>query len=66
MYVTGKGNHLLSCMIPKDCVPGIKLLVNSVTRGDVGVLIQNKFLFPDICSVHHCIGCDALNTMIKQ
>ena len=27
VYTTGKSNHLVSCLVPKDCVPAVELLI---------------------------------------
>ena len=65
VYTTGKGNHLVSCMIPKDTVPGIIVMCNPEARRLAGVPLRNPFLFPHTNSTHHCGGSDVLNTVCK-
>jgi hypothetical protein len=66
IYGTGKGNHLVSCMIPNDCKAGINILVTKSVREMVGILTENQFIFPNLNSEHHLGGWDATNTVSKQ
>jgi hypothetical protein len=45
-YLAGKGNHLESCMIPKNSVAALDLLTNVDYRAKANVSSENKFLFP--------------------
>ena len=65
VYGTGKGNHLVSCMIPKDCVPAIEILVLPLIRNAAGVLQSNNFLFPSTGSQLHCGGWDAMHKVCE-
>lgn len=61
MYSTGKGNHLVSTIVPVDCIDGINILVDESIREASGVLKENKFLFPSLSSLKHCSGWDCTN-----
>ena len=66
VYGTGKGNHLVSFLIPQDCVVAIELLVSPTIRDAAGVMRQNDFLFPSTGSAYHCGGWDATNSVCQQ
>ena len=56
-FLTGKGNHLVSCIVPLDCVPALNLLTNEVLRKQAGLLEENKFIFANTeGSNHHVDG----------
>jgi len=65
VYTTGKGNHLVSCMVPRDCVPAVELLTHATIRKDAGVLDTNDFIFPSIGSTLHCGGWDAMHKVCE-
>ena len=45
-YQTGKGNHMVPVLIPRDCVAGLAILTDQV-RKDVGILDSNPYMFPN-------------------
>ena len=63
VYGTGKGNHLVSCLVPKDCVVALDRLTNTQLRTHVGIVASNRFLFPNVASNQHCGGWNALATV---
>ena len=66
VYTTGKGNHLVSCVVPGDCVPAVELLIQATIRKDAGVLDTNDFIFPSIGSTLHCGGWDAMHKVCEN
>ena len=40
-----KGNHLVDCLIPTDCVVGLDLLRDLKTRQGAGVLFTNPYFY---------------------
>ena len=67
VYGTGKGNHLVSCMVPQDCIKAIEILATPDVRIQAGILKSNSFLFPNTeKSKHHTIGWDALDAICKK
>jgi hypothetical protein len=66
VYGTGKGNHLVSCIIPKDCVAAIECLVSPTIRETAGVLNENDFIFPSTSSTYHSGGWDSTNYVCQQ
>ena len=46
-YQTGKGNHLVPVLIPRDCVAGLAILTDPQVRKDVGILECNPYVFPN-------------------
>ena len=66
LYGTGKGNHLVSCMVPRDCISAMEHLVTPELRQVAGVLETNTFIFPNMASNQHCGGWDALATVCKK
>ncbi|KAI0235095.1 hypothetical protein LSAT2_014501 [Lamellibrachia satsuma] len=47
-YQTGKGNHMVPVLIPRDCVVGLAILTDPHVRKDVGILNSNPYMFPSI------------------
>ena len=66
LYGTGKGNHLVSTIIPKDMVVAMELLVSAKIREQAGVPKQNDFLFPSTESKLHCGGWDTTNYVCQK
>ena len=66
VYGTGKGNHLVSCLVPKDCVVALDRLSNTQLRTNVGIVASNRFLFPNVASNQHCGGWNALATVCTK
>ena len=46
-YQTGKGNHLVPVLIPRDCVSGLNTLTDPHVRTEVGILEGNPYEFPN-------------------
>ena len=45
-YQAGKGSqHLVSLLIPNDCLEGMKIITSSEVRANAGVLASNPFVF---------------------
>jgi len=68
-YMTGKGNHLVPVLIPDDCVPGMKVITDPVTRKDVGVLppSENNYIFANTeKSVYHVTGWDCIHKLCEE
>ena len=67
MYMVGKGNHLVSCFVPDDCVQALDLLCRESIRCKVGVVLTNKFLFPNTeGSAHHVDGWHATSYVLQR
>ena len=66
LYRTGKGNHLVSCLVPKECVVALDRLANTQLRANVGIVASNRFLFPNVASNQHCGGWNALATVCTK
>ena len=74
MYMTGKGNHLVPCLVALDCVSGLNLLVDDQIHKGAGVLESNPYLFPSTeYSEAHVLGwncirhiCDKANIRNPQ
>jgi len=46
-YQSGKGSkHLVSLLIPTDCVKAMRILVESEVHRNAGVNVNNSFVFP--------------------
>ena len=43
MYMTGKGNHLVTCLVPKDAIDAMDVLCDVDVRLSAGVATGNKF-----------------------
>ena len=66
LYGTGKGNHLVSCLVPKDCVVALDRLANTQLRTNVSIVASNRFLFPNLGTNQHCGGWNALATVCTK
>jgi len=57
-YQSGKGSqHLVSLLIPTDCVKAMTILVDSEVRRNAGVNVENPFVFPYTqSSIDHVSG----------
>jgi len=57
-YQSGKGSqHLVSLLIPTDCVKAMRILVDSKVRRNAGVNVENPFVFPYTqSSIDHVSG----------
>ena len=57
MYMTGKGNHLVTCLVPEDCVQAMNVLCRESVRSEAGIATTNTFIFPNTeGSSHHVDG----------
>ncbi|ELT89194.1 hypothetical protein CAPTEDRAFT_208970, partial [Capitella teleta] len=56
MYSTGKGNHLVSTIVPADCIKALDLLVDFDNRSAARILQENAFIFASTNSQCHCSG----------
>jgi len=65
VYGTGKGNHLISIIIPHDCVEAMNSLVDRDNREASGILATNNFIFARKNSPHHMIGSDCITTLCR-
>lgn len=65
-YCTGKGNHLISIIVPNDCVASLNLLTEESKRKDSRVLRENNFIFPNLGSLRHVGGWDATVAVMKK
>lgn len=63
MYEPGKGNHLVPCLIPQDCVKGLHILCDPEVRARVKVPELNDYLFPNKGSMGHVNGWNTTNKM---
>ena len=67
LYMTGKGNHVVPCLVPLDCRRGLDLLVDENIRRNAGVSSTNKYLFPSTeNSQTHIIGWNAIRTICDK
>jgi hypothetical protein len=46
IYQTGKGNHLVPFLVPKDTVAALDKLCDLEVRLSAGILVENTYLFP--------------------
>lgn len=62
-YQAGKGSqHLVSLLIPHDCLEGMRILTNAEIRSNAGVLKSNPFVFASTqSSTDHVSGWHATN-----
>lgn len=65
-YITGKGNHLVSILVPKDTSKALDILANKTSRDRAGIPEENTFLFPNVGSCRHVGGWDATDTVLKK
>jgi hypothetical protein len=66
-FQTGKGNKLVSCFFPRDCVAAMDMLCDPSIRQDAGVLASNHFIFANTeGSTEHVLGWDATKDMCKD
>jgi hypothetical protein len=66
-FVNGKGNHLVSCFLPKDCWKALDILCDPKLRRDMTISDNNKFLFANTeQSTHHTDGWAATNYTLKK
>jgi hypothetical protein len=67
MYMTGKGNHLVTCLVPKDAIEAMDLLCKVDVRLSAGVATGNKFVFPNTeDSLHHLDGWHATHYVLGK
>lgn len=66
-YLSGKRKRLVPIIIPKDCIQGMKILVNIEARKSAGVHENNSFLFPSTgLSDTHVMGWHCIRQMCIQ
>lgn len=65
-YCTGKGNHLISILIPKDTIQAMEILSNCSIRKQARVMDTNQFLFPSTTSNDHISGWEATSRVVQQ
>lgn len=65
-YCTGKGNHLVSILIPKDSRKAMDILASKNIRSQAGIYTSNKFQFPSKASERHVGGWDTTNTILVK
>ena len=64
IYMTDKGNHLVPVWVYKDCISGLKLLMDVEVRKQAGVLESNVYVFANTeQSPYHVLGWDAIHKM---
>ena len=67
MYMTGKGNHLVTCLVPQDCVEAMNVLCHQSVRSEVGIATTNTFIFPNTeGSSHHVDGWYTTKTVLGK
>ena len=66
MYGTRKGNHLVSCLVPTDCVVALDRLTNTQLRTNVGIVASNRVMCPNVASNQHRGGWNALATVCTK
>jgi len=66
MFQTGKGNHFVPFLVPKDTVAALQKLCDPLTRLDCSVLASNHYLFPTVRSHEHVFGWHAVNVIAKS
>ena len=63
-YQAGKGNKLVPCLVPMDCMRGMDLLCEKCVRNDAGVLPNNQYVFANTeMSSDHVVGWDTVHYM---
>lgn len=66
-YQTGKGNHLVPCLVPRDCVQAMDKLCDPAIRSDAGILKGNEYIFASTGGSHdHVTGWDATHFTCKE
>ena len=66
VFHPGKGNHLISTFIPKDCRKAMDILCCSENRASAGVHPDNKFIFANTeNSLDHATGWTATNSVLE-
>jgi hypothetical protein len=66
-YQSGKGNKLVSAMIPDDTVAAIKLLVDPEIRKKASIHVDNKYVFPSTkSSLDHTDGWHSLHNLCSR
>ena len=66
-YQTGKGNHLVPVLIPRDYVAGLTILTDPQVRKDVGILESNPYVFPNTeQSQFHVLGWNTTRKMCED
>ena len=66
-YQTGKGNHLVPVLIPRDCVSGLNTLTGPHVRKEVGILEGNPYEFPNTeHSQFHVLGWNTTRKMCEN
>ena len=66
-YTTGKGNHLVSIIVPSDTIPVLDILCDTQIRLNAGVLADNTFIFPSTGhSKNHVVGWDTTNSVVAK
>ena len=66
VYVTGKGTHKVSIMVPVDCIRGLDLLANEEFRCMIGAHVQSPYLFARGKGCHHVVGSDAVSRCCER
>ena len=63
-YQAGKGNKLVPCLVPRDCVHAMDILCQESVRASAGVLPTNQYIFANTeGSTAHVIGWDTVHNM---
>ena len=66
-YMAGKGNrHIVSLLIPDDCVQALRKLADSRVRRKAGIREDNHFLFATQASDLHLKGWHALKDVCNK
>lgn len=66
VYAPGKGNHLVDCIVPKECAEAIDLLLDEGIRKQAGVAESNKYIFANTeNSDTHCGGWNATSFVLE-
>nr|XP_022287160.1 uncharacterized protein LOC111099929 isoform X5 [Crassostrea virginica] len=63
-YLKGKGKKFVPVLVPKDLVPGIRLLIENRTL--YGIPVNNPFLFGTKSEKSHCSGWHALREVCHR
>ena len=67
MYQTGKGNKLVPCLVPPDCVLALDKLCDHDIRKDAGVSSRNAYIFANTeGSEEHVSGWDTVHYMCRD
>ena len=67
-FLSGKGNHLVSCVIPEDSIAALDRLADECVRKNCGIGIKNSFIFASSKkgSKRHVAGWSATNKVVEQ